>query len=53
MFILITKTGPTTGSMSGQASTTDSIGQASTTGSVGQVTTTQSPTEEGKKSDKQ
>ena len=44
MFILITQTGPTTGSMSGQATTMGSIGQASTT---------QSPTEEGKKSDKQ
>ena len=47
MFILITQTGPTTGSMSGQA--TGSIA----TGSIVQATTTQSPTEEGEKSDKQ
>ena len=39
MFILITQTGPTTGSMSGQATTMGSIAQASTT---------QSPTVEGK-----
>ena len=39
MFILITQTGPTTGLMSGQVTTTGSVGQASTT---------QSPTVEGK-----
>ena len=51
------KTGPTTGSMSGQAttmgsieqaSTLGSIAQASTMGSIGKTTTTQSPTVEGK-----
>ena len=57
MFILITQTGPTTGSISGevttigsiaQTTTLGSIAQASTTGSVGQASTTQSPIVEGK-----
>ena len=42
------KTGPTTGSMSGQATTMGFSAQATTLGSIGQASTTQSPTVEGK-----